>query len=235
MLDAYAQWKGWDEANFGRFTDNDRRYFEWHVRRALRGREPQRVLEIGFGNGSFLGFGRARGWDIIGVEISSELRARAERAGYRTVADIDLLAPDAGFDLVALFDVLEHLEADQLIGFVRKLRALLVPSGAILLRVPNGDSPFGRRHQHGDMTHRVAIGEMMLRQIAAASDLQVGALGESPWKAQQFEPPGWQAFWRYRVRKLVNRLVAFAYYYTRTPVDLSPNLAAVLRPRDAQP
>jgi SAM-dependent methyltransferase len=228
MAEAYAQWKGWDETAFGRFNANDARYYQWHVDRATGGRAPRRVLEVGFGNGSFLGFGRDRGWEMTGVEVSPDLRARAEGAGYRAAADIDALTNEPPFDLVVLFDVLEHIEADQLIAFMRKLRGLLAPHGAILLRVPNGDSPFGRRHQHGDLTHRVTIGEFMLRQIAAASDLQLAAIGESSWRAQQFEPPSLRVWCQYRVRKLLNRLVGFAYF--RGGVDLSTNLTAVLKP-----
>ena len=101
-VDAYAQWKGWDESAFGRFNDNDARYFQWHIHRALDGQAPRRVLEIGFGNGSFLGFGRDRGWEMTGVEASLELRARAERAGFRVATDIDALANEPSFDLVVL-------------------------------------------------------------------------------------------------------------------------------------
>jgi SAM-dependent methyltransferase len=227
-MEPYAEWKGWEASTFGRFTDCEARYYTWHVKRALEGRAPQRVLEIGFGNGAFLGFGRDRGWAMTGVELSPELRQRAEHAGFQTAADIDALAEGPGFDLVVLFDVLEHVEPDQLIAFVAKLRKCLMPDGAIVLRVPNGDSPFGRRHQHGDLTHRVAIGEFMLQQIAAACDMRVAAIGESSWRAQQHEPPNLRARWRSRLRKILNRLFGFAYF--GGTVDLSPNLAAVLKP-----
>lgn len=227
-MEAYTEWKGWDETAFGRFNECEARYYQWHVNRAVDGRAIRRVLEVGFGNGTFLGFGRHRGWEMTGVEHSAELRVRAERAGYRTVADIDALTAEPPFDLVVLFDVLEHVEAEQLIAFVRKLRALLATDGALLLRVPNGDSPFGGRHQHGDLTHRVAIGEFMLRQVAAACDLRVTAIGESPWRAQQAESPTLRAWWRSQLRKLFNRVLGLAYY--GGTVDLSTNLAAVLKP-----
>jgi 2-polyprenyl-3-methyl-5-hydroxy-6-metoxy-1,4-benzoquinol methylase len=228
-VERYAQWKGWDEAAFGRFNDCEARYYQWHVRRAISSGSARRVLEVGFGNGAFLGFGRDQGWDMTGFEISPELRARAERAGYRTAADIDALASEPPFDLVVLFDVLEHVEPDQLIDFVRKLRALLKADGALLLRVPNGDSPFGGRHQHGDLTHRVTIGAILLRQVAAACDLDLTAVGEAPWRAQQLEPPSLTAWWRYRLRKFFNRVLGFAYY--GGTVDLSCNLTAVLKPQ----
>lgn len=228
MQEAYTQWKGWNESSFARFSPCEARYYQWHLNRAVQGRAPHRVLEVGFGNGSFLGFGRDRGWEMTGVELSPELRARAQEAGFRTASDLDALAAEAPFDLAVLFDVLEHVESDQLVAFMRQLRALLAPDGAILLRVPNGDSPFGRRHQHGDLTHRVAIGEFKLQQVAAACDMRITAIGESPWRAQQHEPPTLRAWWRYRLRKLLNRLLGFAYF--GGTVDLSPNLAAVLKP-----
>ncbi|HEU5294612.1 MAG TPA: class I SAM-dependent methyltransferase [Burkholderiaceae bacterium] len=227
-MEAYAQWKGWEESGFGRFSECEARYYRWHVNRAIAGGAPRRVLEIGFGNGSFLGYGRTRGWEMTGIEISPELRARAERAGFSVAADIDSLAGQAPFDLLVLFDVLEHVEADQLIAFMHKLRALITTDGVILLRVPNGDSPFGGRHQHGDLTHRVMIGEIMLQQVAAACDLRVTSTGESNWRAQQHEPPSLRAWWRYRLRKFFNRALGFAYY--GGTVDLSSNLVAVLRP-----
>lgn len=226
-MEPYAQWKGWDEAAFGRFNDCEARYYHWHVNRAIAGGAPRRVLEVGFGNGAFLGYGRNRGWEMTGIELSPELRARAQRAGYRTAPSVDALANEAPFDLVVLFDVVEHIEADHVIDFVGKLCALLTADGALLLRVPNGDSPFGGRHQHGDLTHRLAIGEIMLRQIAAACNLRVTAIGEAPWRAQQLEPPTLTAWWRYRLRKLLNRVLGFAYY--GGTVDLSTNLTAVLK------
>lgn len=227
-MEPYAQWKGWEASTFGRFDACEARYYAWHVRRALRGRMPRRVLEVGFGNGSFLGYGRDRGWDVTGVELSPELRARAEQAGYRTAVDVDALPPEPAFDLIVLFDVLEHVERERLVEFMGSLSRRLDADGAIVLRVPNGDSPFGGRHQHGDLTHRVAIGESMLRQIAAACGLRVEAVGESSWRAQQHEPPTLRAWWRGRLRRHLDKLLGYAYF--GGPIDLSPNLAAVLRP-----
>lgn len=226
--EAYTRWKQWEEASFGQFDRHEGRYYAWHVARALGGRVPIRVLEIGFGNGSFLGYGRARGWQMTGVELSTELLDRARRAGFDAANGVDQLAGAEPFDLIVLFDVLEHIEPSALIGFVNAVRARLAARGAILLRVPNGDSPFGRRHQHGDITHRIAIGEFMLRQIASACSLRVLAIGESPWNAQQREGRTLRAWWRARVRSVLGRVFGFAYF--GGVIDLSPNLTAVLVP-----
>jgi len=109
---------------------------------------------------------------------------------------------------------------------MRELRARLSPGGAVLLRVPNGDSPFGGRHQHGDLTHVTAFGEFKLRQLAQLAGLRLAAIGEAPWNAQRFEARNLRALLRAGVRRAIERIVAFAYF--NRVVDLDSNLAAVL-------
>lgn len=229
--DRYAEWKGWHEAEFGQFNRHMARYYDWHVQRALGDRGDLKVLEVGFGNGAFLGFCRSRGWQATAVELDAGLRERAVQAGFPTAPDIQRLPPAERFDLIALFDVLEHVPAQDLVGFLRTLRDRLLPDGSILLRVPNGDSPFGRRHQHGDLTHVTSFGEFKLRQLAQLCDLKIVAIGESPWHAQQSESRNFRCWIRAVARAAINRLFGFAYF-GRT-VDLSSNLAAVLAPCSA--
>jgi hypothetical protein len=132
------------------------------------------------------------------------------------------------YGLVAMFDVLEHIEVEEVVSFMRGLAQRLAPDGAILLRVPNGDSPFGGRHQHGDLTHVVAYGEFKLKQLAQLAGLKVVALGEAPWHAQQTEGRSLRCLLRATARSLLNRLIGFAYF--GGTVDLATNLAAVLVP-----
>ena len=71
MSEDYLAWKDWREAQFGQCTPADTRYFDWHVQRAFGApKAALRVLELGFGNGSFLAWGayspgsqiRVRAW-----------------------------------------------------------------------------------------------------------------------------------------------------------------------------
>ena len=132
-MEAYAQWKGWDESAFGRFNECEARYYQWHVNRAVGGRARAACSK----SGSARHLSRFRVRSRLGGDRRGALE-RAARGPARP--DIELpptsmrWRPTAG-DLVVLFDVLEHLEPDQLITFMRKLRALLAPDGAILLRV----------------------------------------------------------------------------------------------------
>ena len=230
--DDYSEWKGWSRADFGRVTPAQRRYFGWQLARA-RVPAGARVLELGFGNGAFLGFCRERGLAAVGVESNPNLVAWARAAGFTAAQAVEELPPEARYDLVALFDVLEHVPQADLVPFVSRLAARMAPGGAILVRVPNGDSPFGRVHQHGDLTHVTAFGESKLRQLAGRCGLVLASIGEAPWHAQPVGRRTPRALLRGILRWGISRLFGFAFFNRR--IDLSANLSAVLRRADPGP
>lgn len=237
ILQQYVSWKGWEERGFGRFDANSKRYYGWHFDRVVAAGTCPRVLEIGFGNGGFLGYCLDRGCSAYGVEIDPALRERASQMGIGVAASVSELRADQQFDLVALFDVLEHIPGEALVGFLTGLVGHLAPAGRVLVRVPNGDSPFGRQFQHGDLTHVTAYGIGKLRQLAQLTGLEIVAVGEAPWNAQQDQTPGVRTFARTAVRKFLDRLFGFAYY--RAHIDLDKNLTVVMAfaspPRPAPP
>jgi SAM-dependent methyltransferase len=225
----YAEWKGWNPGDFGYCPAPKERYFGWHINRAFEGAVPSgaNVLELGFGNGSFLGFCRKRGYAVTGVEANPELVARAVAAGFQATDDLKRVEPSGPFHLLAAFDVLEHLDRPAVEDFFQRLPCLLANGGRALIRVPNGDSPFGRRHQHGDITHVTTLGEFKFRQLAHACGMELQAVGESPWYVDEFETFNLTMLARGIARKVLDFTFSLAYYRSR--VDLSPNLVVVLR------
>lgn len=228
MSDPYAQWKGWDPADFARFSAYDSRYFGWHVQRALGPRAaPIAALEVGFGNGRFMGWLRAQGHGVVGVETNTRLLEVARGAGFQAelaVADVDATTR---FDLVAAFDVLEHVPPAQTQAFVAQLAARLRPGGRLLLRFPNGESPFGLWMQHGDTTHVNAFGLSKMRQLCAECGLRLLHSGETlPWQQQPAQRrfgallASWQrTAFEWRLRKM---------YQLPRGLDLSANQLVVL-------
>jgi SAM-dependent methyltransferase len=107
------------------------------IRRKIALPADARILEIGCGTGHNLEmlqrFGRADG-----IEIDPAARALAEQRLGRPIGSAPLPAltgvEDGAYDLVAILDVLEHVEEDQaaLESIARKLR----PGGRILIAVP---------------------------------------------------------------------------------------------------
>jgi SAM-dependent methyltransferase len=116
---------------------------------------PFRYLEVGPGHGLFLslaaeaaGCTQAEGWDVS-EESLRQTEAALKRFGTARrvrLAQRDVLAGDPGgadastFDLIAISEVLEHLEAP--VRALEALRRRLAPGGRIFINVPiNSPAP----------------------------------------------------------------------------------------------
>jgi SAM-dependent methyltransferase len=107
------------------------------IGRRIRLPQDPRILEIGCGTGHNLvmlkRFGR-----VDAVEIDAAARAIASRRLGHEVMDCPLPAltgvEDGAYDLVALLDVLEHVEEDR--SALESIAGKLRPGGHILIAVP---------------------------------------------------------------------------------------------------
>jgi len=96
-----------------------------------------RILEIGCGNGSVLAFLKQHGLNIEGGDIFLEgLNFCRQRAGTAPLYQIDILALPFlnDFDIIGLFDVLEHIGDDE--KALSEVHRALKPGGKLLLTVP---------------------------------------------------------------------------------------------------
>lgn len=115
---------------------------------------PGRLLDVGCAAGYFLTVAGAEGWTCAGVEPSRPIAevARGRLPGVELHAGLLADAPfaPAAFDLVTLWDVVEHTPDP--VAFVRGAVAALRPGGVLILETQNLESPFarlmGRRWQH---------------------------------------------------------------------------------------
>lgn len=239
----YQTWKNWHASDFGQPTRYQRHYFPAEL--ANCGKvfpAGSRVLEMGFGNGAFMAWGKAQGWHMQGTEMIAPLVKLAQDAGFQALCTqtLDPL-PDAQFDLVVAFDVLEHIPQAQLPDVLLAIKRVLRPGGVLLARFPNADSPFGLGNQHGDPTHVTALGSgkviYLCRQVGAELT-HLGGEAEPMWvgwsltSAQHVlaAPVKLLAKWMVRLVFLPHARIAF----------FSPNLAMAChwpeRPaRDEQP
>lgn len=97
-----------------------------------------RIFEVGCGDGNFLAFLRASGWKVHGSEYDAETAALVRRRhGIEPfVGDVaDEVPPGAPFDAVAAYHVLEHVYHPA--EWLRAVRRMLAPGGALHLQVPN--------------------------------------------------------------------------------------------------
>jgi 2-polyprenyl-3-methyl-5-hydroxy-6-metoxy-1,4-benzoquinol methylase len=172
---SYSEWKGWTQPGvFGRPERGDTAYYSRELRDIPH--PINDVLEVGFGSGTFLAYCRSQGWSVTGTELSPEQVALAQGAGFaaRLADQVDQL-PDGSFDLIAAFDVFEHIPERDSITFLTVLASKLRPSGAILLRYPNADTWLSNPFQYGDPTHVTAIGYHKMQYFAANAGLDIRA------------------------------------------------------------
>ena len=97
-----------------------------------------RLLGVGCATGSFLRLARAHGFIAVGVELSPTLAAYARERHGLTVYErpLEVLAfAEASFDVVALWDVIEHVMAPFIL--LREIYRVLAPGGVLALRTGN--------------------------------------------------------------------------------------------------
>jgi 2-polyprenyl-3-methyl-5-hydroxy-6-metoxy-1,4-benzoquinol methylase len=90
-----------------------------------------------------------------------------------------LLMANERFDLVVAFDVLEHWDKPTLVASLTQFAGLLNADGQVLARFPNGQSPFGRVHQYGDLTHQTVLSASSILQLANMTNFAVVRVGNA--------------------------------------------------------
>ncbi len=100
-----------------------------------------------------LGYRNLEGTDLsaTAINIARELGLNATQAN--SIEDLES-RPDNSFSLIFAVDLIEHMEKQDLLRFLKVAQAKLQGSDSMLvLRCPNGDSPIVGRHLFNDMTH----------------------------------------------------------------------------------
>jgi SAM-dependent methyltransferase len=101
-----------------------------------------RLLEIGCGHGEFLLEAQARGFEVEGLEYSShaarEANAQLGPSAVRVGSPESDSLPPAAYDVVAAFDVIEHLRNP--VRALELLHSALRPGGMVAIVTPSLDS-----------------------------------------------------------------------------------------------
>ncbi len=237
---SYLTWKGWGaQKPFGALAQYQRALFSAEIKRTGL-KNIKKVLDVGFGNGAFLSFAREKSWEVSGVEVNVTLVAEARQSGFNAFTPQELEAlPPQDFDLIVLFDVLEHLEIEEAGNFLSRLKRHLRAGGVLLVRVPNGDSVCGIAFQNGDPTHKTFFGSGKLRYVAELCGLQtLGLKAEALPVFSQCWRLSCYALFAKPLRAIFGGLARFLFAPGKKFVYASPNLVGIFRrgpQKDAQP
>ena len=165
-----SKWKSWNAEEFGSTSKENSLYYKKLFSKYLP--EIKNVLEIGFGNGNFLNWCKEKNLNISGIEQDDDLLNRAKKQHYKVYKSISQIK-GIKFDLIVLFDVLEHIPQENIQNIFESLKKILAKNGKIFIRVPNGSSPFGLTYQHGDITHLTIITGAKLVYWAKFTDFKI--------------------------------------------------------------
>jgi SAM-dependent methyltransferase len=132
------------EVKAGHFWFTHRRLAIRDVARScLAGRPGARLLDLGCGDGEVL-VELSNVSPAIGLDPRINDLSLAQRRGAKQLVNADGDRPPFArtFDLVGLFDVVEHVEDDT--GLLRRACELVVPGGYVLLTVPADPKLWGK-------------------------------------------------------------------------------------------
>ena len=114
------------------------------------------ILDVGCGYGSHLARAAARGWKSFGVEVSEHARQVAKQRHGNSlfiVDDVEKIIPHE-FDVIILFDVIEHLSDPYALFYKLFSKGAIVPKTNIVITTPNARSydamadPAGWAYRH---------------------------------------------------------------------------------------
>lgn len=223
LYEDYHAWKGWSDPF--RWTPESGRYYAAELGIAPAGLD---ILEIGFGAGGFLGWARDNGARVSGSELTAASVRAAQRAGialHRPDFERQGGLPAASLDAVVAFDVFEHIDPSEIPAKLDAIARALRPGGRLVMRYPNGQSPFGLFAQHGDATHIVALSRAKMEQYAAGTGLRTlrygGAASVRSGSAVRDLARGLRTL----IQGIHARTIRFAY---ATDVELAPVVTHVM-------
>lgn len=210
------------------------------VARRLGGRPDLAILEAGCGSGGNLdmlrGFGRVDAFEFD-ADARAHARAKSQLDVQFGALPTELPFEDRRYDLIGLFDVLEHIEADT--ASLAALASRLSDRGAILVTVPAFPFLWSRhdeRHHHFRRYTRKSLAAVareaglkvsyssyfnffLFPAAVAARTLKRLTGSETPDDSM---PPGWLNAMLTRVFGAERHLVG------RVPLPVGLSLAAVL-------
>jgi 2-polyprenyl-3-methyl-5-hydroxy-6-metoxy-1,4-benzoquinol methylase len=131
-----------------------------------------RILDVGCGWGAqLLSLWRAGYRHLEGVDASPEQASIGNRLvkGRFPIHCRDgreFLSEHRGeYDLIIMVSVVEHIPADEVVGFLREARHALVPGGRLVLFAPNMANLTSMWIQFSDITHTTAFTEFSIQQV----------------------------------------------------------------------
>jgi 2-polyprenyl-3-methyl-5-hydroxy-6-metoxy-1,4-benzoquinol methylase len=140
-------------------ADFEKNVFDYLILPYLPSRSNIKIYEAAVGPGILQKWLQACGYkDIEGSDFSCAEVAIANEFNPRLIvadstSDLTTRFTEKNFDAVLALDFYEHLPREEFRRFLEAVLSRLKPGGILILRGPNGDSPFVGCNLYNDITH----------------------------------------------------------------------------------
>lgn len=148
--DFYNRYHNKNSKFFSIINDNNFTYY-FHLRQLITilpkmGKESN-ILDIGCGVGTLAYYLASKGFNVIGVDVSSRAIKIANsfrsKSGLKNVnfslGDVQMITSTRKYDLIVCTEVIEHLEND--VKMLKTIYTLLNSKGKLLLSTPSVNAP----------------------------------------------------------------------------------------------
>jgi SAM-dependent methyltransferase len=201
--------------------------YQRHLHERVIDLKPSSVLEVGCGDGYFLGGLPNTINRRIGVDLSDKAIAFAKafhpHCDFR-VEDVNNL--NEKFDIVAVIEVLEHIPDDAVSEFLRALADKINDSGIVIISVPTTVLPLNKKH-YRHYTKKILLDQVEGSECGLIID-RVEYVYTNPWwfkvfrrffdnkifsfELKPFMGYAWKSIWNnYRIVKESNGFHLVAY------------------------
>lgn len=194
--------EGYDPAFFKSLDEVEDRHFWFRARKRVVGSilrdltahlaPGYHVLELGCGNGGMLRLLQecSRGGSVVGMDLFAQGLRNARNRCTCALVQGDAGLPPFGeqFQIVGMFDVLEHIERD--VAALRDVRRMLAPGGAIVITVPAHMSLWSYFDQAAHHARRYSVAELSTKLADAGFDVRyitqfMGAIYPLVWMGRR--------------------------------------------------
>jgi 2-polyprenyl-3-methyl-5-hydroxy-6-metoxy-1,4-benzoquinol methylase len=179
-----------------------------------------KILELGCGIGGILHVLQSLGiTDFLGVDRSQEQLSVCRKYVTTNVVHDDALhflsRQRKKFDIIVMFDLIEHVEKRNIPALLRHIHQSLSIGGRVIIRTPNMGSFFSSHMRYIDFTHTTGFTEESIAQVVRESGFSNVEVLNGPIGRKR--------------RFLLGSLIRFIGYLlnTRVPQVITPNLMVI--------
>lgn len=187
-----------------------------------------KILDIGCGRGYLLMALQEMGYtNFIGIDIDeSQIEGCIKNnvPGILVENSEDFLNQHKNeYDVIILFDVLEHISTDNTISFLANIHSALKTNGILLCKVPNANNIIASRYRYNDWTHKTSFTEYSLDFVLYNAGFENNEVFDEPHIIQK----NVLSFLAHICKKIYHFFLRFIYLiefgpgWTKIPLNLN--------------